>query len=172
VIPHRSAARAVPGRTQDADERAFSAAIYGSILAASLVGALDVTEATSQEMTLSLLATTLVFAAAHAWSEAVSERIVLRQGGSLARLVELMRREWPLVEAGFVPGAALALAWVGVWSTGFGAALAFVLAVVQLIGWGIMVGLRSYDRWLAALVVGAVNGFLGLILVALKIAVH
>ena len=47
-----------------------------------------------------------------------------------------------------------------------------MLAVLQLIGWGIVVGLRSYDRWLAAIVVGAVNGFLGLILVALKIAVH
>jgi hypothetical protein len=172
VIPHRSAARAVFGGNHDTDERSFSAAIYGSILAASLVGALDVTDATAQEMTLSLLSTTLVFAAAHAWSEAVGERIVLRQKSSVARLVELMRREWPLVEAGFVPGAALALAWAGVWSTNFGAALAFVFAVLQLIGWGIVVGLRSYDRWLAAIVVGAVNGFLGLILVALKIAVH
>ena len=172
MIPHRSAARAAFGRHREEDERRFSAAIYGSILAASLVAAMDATEAAPQEMTLSLLSTTLVFAIAHAWSEAVGERIVLRQGGSVARLVELIRREWPLVEAGFVPGAALALAWAGVWSADFGADLALVLAVLQLVGWGIVVGRRTYDRWLQALVVGAVNGFLGLVLVALKIAVH
>ena len=155
MIPHRTTARAVSGKAlSDADERKFSAAIYGSILATSLVAALDVTEATAQEMTLTLLTTTLVFAVAHAWSEAVAERIAFGHGFVLARLIELTRREWPLVEAGFVPGAALAL------------------AVLQLLGWGILVGWRSYDRWPAAIAVGAVNGFLGLILVALKIAVH
>ena len=160
------------GRRPHLDERSFSAAIYGSILAASLVGALGAADAPPREITLSLLATTIVFAVAHAWSEAVGERIVLRQHGSLARLLELIRREWPLVEAGFVPGAAVALAWAGVWSADFGTTLALILAVLQLVGWGVVVGLRTYDHWLQALVVGAVNGFLGLILVALKIAVH
>ena len=67
MIPHRTTARAVSGKAlSDADERKFSAAIYGSILATSLVAALDVTEATAQEMTLTLLSTTIVFAVAHA----------------------------------------------------------------------------------------------------------
>jgi hypothetical protein len=87
-------------------------------------------------------------------------------------LIELVRREWPLVEAGFVPGAALALAWAGLWSANVGAVVALALAVLQLFGWGLLVGWRNYDRWPAAVAVGAVNGFLGLILVALKIAVH
>ena len=172
MIPHRSTARAVSGKARDADERKFSAAIYGSILATSLVAALDVTEATAKEMTLTLLSTTIVFAVAHAWSEAVGERIAFGHGFLLSRLVELTRREWPLVEAGFVPGAALALAWAGVWSASVGAAIALTLAVLQLFGWGFLVGWRSYDRWPAALAVGAVNGFFGLILVALKVAVH
>ena len=80
MIPHRSAARAISGKARDADERKFSAAIYGSILATSLVAALDVTEATAQEMTLTLLSTTIVFAVAHAWSEAVGERIAFGHG--------------------------------------------------------------------------------------------
>jgi hypothetical protein len=173
VIPHRTAARAVSGEAlPGVDERKFSPAIYGSILATSLVAALDVTEATAQEMTLTLLSTTIVFAVAHAWSEAVSERIALGHGFLLARLIELTLREWPLVEAGFVPGAALALAWAGVWSAGVGAGIALTLAVLQLFGWGIVVGRRSYERWSAALAVGAVNGCFGLILVALKVAVH
>ncbi len=173
MIPHRSAVRAVSGEsTHDFDERTFSAAIYGSILTAALVGALDATEASAQEMTLSLLSTTIVFAIAHAWSEAVSERIAFGHGSLLTRLLELTRREWPLVEAGFVPGAALALAWAGLWSTTAGAAIALTLAVLQLFGWGILVGRRSYDRWPPALAVGAVNGLFGLVLVGLKIAVH
>ena len=173
MIPHRSAARAVSGEAlPDVDARSFSAAIYGSILATSLVAALDATEASAREMTLTLLSTTIVFAVAHAWAEAVSERIALGHGFLAARLFELIRREWPLVEAGFVPGAALALAWAGVWSAAVGAGIALTLAVLQLFGWGIVVGRRSYDRWPAALAVGAVNGLLGLILVGLKIAVH
>ncbi len=173
MIPHRTAARAVSGEAlDDADQRSFSAAIYGSILAASLVAAFDVTEATPRAMTLTLLSTTIVFAVAHAWSEVVSERIAFGHGASARRLVELIRREWPLVEAGFVPGAALALAWAGVWSASVGAAVALALAVLQLVGWGILVGRRSYDSWPAALFVGVVNGCFGLILVGLKIAVH
>jgi hypothetical protein len=173
VIPHRSVARAVAGEAlPEADHRSFSAAIYGSILAASLVAALDVTEATPREMTLTLLSTTVVFAVAHAWSEVVGERIAFGHGTSVRRLLELVRREWPLVEAGFVPGAALALAWAGLWSASVGASIALTLAVLQLVGWGIVVGRRSYDRWPAALFVGVVNGCFGLILVALKVAVH
>ena len=173
MIPHRTAARAVSGEAYtDSDQRSFSAAIYGSILAAALVAALDVNEVSPREMTMTLLSTTLVFAVAHAWSEVVGERIAFGHGASLRRLVELIRREWPLVEAGFVPGAALALAWAGLWSASVGASIALALAVLQLVGWGILVGLRSYDHWPAALLVGIVNGFFGLILVALKIAVH
>jgi hypothetical protein len=173
VIPHRTTARAVAGEEQtNADQRSFSAAIYGSILAASVVAALDVTEVSPREMTMTLLATTLVFAVAHAWSEVVGERIAFGHGASARRLLELIRREWPLVEAGFVPGAALALAWAGLWSASVGAGVALALAVMQLVGWGILVGRRSYDGWPAALFVGVVNGFFGLILVGLKIAVH
>ena len=172
MIPHRSTARAVSGKAREADERKFSAAIYGSILAASVVAALDVTEVSARKMTMTLLATTLVFAVAHAWSEVVGERIAFGHGASARRLLELIRREWPLVEAGFVPGAALALAWAGLWSASVGASVALALAVMQLVGWGILVGRRSYDGWPAALFVGVVNGFFGLILVGLKIAVH
>ena len=173
MIPHRSAARAVAGEAlPDTDHRSFSAAIYGSILATSLVAALDVTEATPREMTMTLLSTTIVFAVAHAWAEVVSERIAFGGGASARRLLELTRREWPLVEAGFVPGAALALAWAGVWSASVGASVALTLAVLQLFGWGIVVGRSSYDRWPAVLFVGVVNGCFGLILVALKVAVH
>ena len=173
MIPHRMAARGARGEAYtDADQRSFSAAIYGSILAAALVAALGVNEVSPREMTMTLLATTLVFAVAHAWSEVVGERIAFGHGASLRRLVELIRREWPLVEAGFVPGAALALAWAGLWSASVGACIALALADLQLVGWGILVGLRSYDHWPAALFVGVVNGFFGLILVALKIAVH
>ena len=75
MIPHRTAARVVAGEAlEDADQRSFSAAIYGSILAASLVAAFDVTEVSPREMTMALFATTLVFAVAHAWSEVVGER--------------------------------------------------------------------------------------------------
>ena len=54
-----------------------------------------------------------------------------------------MRREWPLVEAGFVPGCRPCARVGRRLVHEFGAALAFALAVLQLIGWGIVVGLAE-----------------------------
>ena len=55
----------------------FGAAVYGSFLAASVIGVAYESGTDTRTMTASLLGSMLVFWAAHVWSEVVGERIRL-----------------------------------------------------------------------------------------------
>ncbi len=118
----------------------FSAAVYGSILVAALVGAMFEEQASARTMTLSLAATVVVFWISHAWSEVVGERLARGRLFDTARIKAISLEEWPLVEAGMLPCALLALAWVGLYCRTTGVVLALVVSIVQLVAWGIFAG--------------------------------
>lgn len=150
----------------------FAAAIYGSILAAAVVASLDVGEVGAGAMIASLGATMLVFWLAHVWSEAIAERMRDPRPYTWRRLRATAAWHWPMVQAASGPLLALALAGLGVWSLDTGVTVALAVSIVQLVGWGITVGRRTFDSWPAALAAGAVDGMLGMVLVVLKILVH
>jgi hypothetical protein len=120
-----------PPPVLDRDVR-FGAAVYGSFLAASVIGVAYESGAGARTMTASLLGSMLVFWAAHVWSDAVGERIRFGAGFRPRHVLVIARREWPLVEAAAVPSILLALAWAGAWSRDTGARLA--LAAQRLYG--------------------------------------
>ena len=78
--------------------------------------------------------------------------------------------EWPVVEAGFVPDALLALAWAGVYSRDTGAELARGRATA----WrgGFAAGWRTQHRPVPAIVTGAVDCAFGLAIVGLEVVIH
>jgi hypothetical protein len=86
----------------DRDVR-FGAAVYGSFLAASVIGFAYESGAGARTMTASLLGSMLVYWAAHVWSDAVGERIRLGVGFGPRDVLVIARREWPLVEAAALP---------------------------------------------------------------------
>ena len=152
-------------------EADYAAAVYGSVLVTALVGAAFEAEFDARTMTLTLLTTTVVFWLAHVWSEVMGVRLA----GSVPRFSDVRRvaiSEWPVVEAGFVPGALLALAWAGVYSRDTGAELALTAAVLQLAAWGFAAGWRTRHRLGPALVTGVVDCAFGLALVGLEVAIH
>jgi hypothetical protein len=153
-------------------EYQYSAAVYGSILVAALVGAMFEAHVSARSMTLSLLGSVVIFWIAHAWSEVLGERVVAGRMFERARIKTITIEEWPLVEAGMLPAVLLALAWAGLYSRQFGAVLAMSVAIVQLVGWGVLVGHRTQTSWWRALAVGAVDGLLGIAIVLIEIAVH
>jgi hypothetical protein len=90
-------------------EFGYAAAVYGSVLVTALVGAAFEARFDARTMTLTLLTTTLVFWLAHVWSEVMGVRLA----GTVPHWSDVRRvavSEWPVVEAGFVPDALLALA--------------------------------------------------------------
>lgn len=159
-----------PGpRTSQA--RDYAAAIYGSIVATAIVGALREADVSAGEMTMTVLGTMIVFWLAHTWAAVSGERIDTRHALSGHRVRALASEEWPMVEAGFGPVLVLVLGWIGVIDEDGATTLALVIGVIQLFSWGFVLGRRIYNRWLGAVLAGLGNGALGLALVALEIAV-
>jgi hypothetical protein len=150
----------------------FGSAVYGSILVAALVGAMFEDASGPRSMTLSLLCSILAFWLAHVWSAVIGERVSDGPRFQASRVRSIAVDEWPLVEAGLLPGVLLALAWIGGYSRHTGVVLALVVAIVQLVGWGMFAGHRTETSWTRALLVGLFDGALGVAIVGLEIAVH
>jgi hypothetical protein len=150
----------------------YGAAVYGSVLAAALLGAMREQHVGPRELTLSLVASMLVFWLAHAWSELIGERVAAGRLFDETRIRQIARAEWPLVEAAIVPAIALALAWAGLWSRTVGVDLALAATILQLVGWGAVAARRTEPSWVGAVLMGAVEGALGLAIVALELAIH
>jgi glutathione S-transferase len=85
----------------------YGAAVYGSVLAAALLGAMREQHVGPRELTLSLVASMLVFWLAHAWSELIGERVAAGRLFDETRIRQIARAEWPLVEAAIVPAIAV-----------------------------------------------------------------
>lgn len=146
----------------------YGAAVYGSLLAASVISATSEAGADARTMTGSVFVSMLIFWLAHAWSEVVGEHIAAGPSFHPRVIPAIARREWPLVEAAALPTLLLALAWAGVWSRETGVMLALVIAILQIAGWGFVAGLRSGGTVLTAAVLAAGQGVLGLALLALE----
>ena len=155
----------------DRDVR-FGAAVYGSFLAASVIGVAYESGAGARTMTASLLGSMLVFWAAHVWSDAVGERIRLGKAFRPRDMLSIARREWPLVEAAALPSILLGLAWAGAWSRETGARLALAAALVQVVAWGFAAGRRAGGSRLTAAALAAGEGMLAVLLLAAERLVH
>jgi hypothetical protein len=150
----------------------YGAAVYGSFLVASVVGATFEAGADARTLTGSGFVSMLVFWLAHVWSEVVGEHVSAGTRFHARVIPVIARREWPLVEAAAVPTALLALAWAGVWSRQAGAALALGSAILQITGGGVVGGFRSGASPLNAVILGVGQGILGVLLLVLESLIH
>ena len=155
----------------DRDVR-FGAAVYGSFLAASVIGVAYESGTGARTMTASLLGSMLVFWAAHVWSEVVGGRIGLGEAFTPRDALLSARRDWPLVEAAVLPSILVALAWAGVWSRDTGARLALAAALLQVVAWGFAAGRRAGGSRLTAAVLAAGEGMLAVLLLAAERLIH
>jgi hypothetical protein len=160
----RSAETAVASRRID-----YSGAVYGSLLAASVITGSATPEDSPSPWSLValLLATGLVYWMAHAYADFVGDR---EHGVSLswAELRAAGVRDWPLVQAAYPPAAvALAGGLVGLADSTVAWAALFT-AVAGQVGWSVVATAHGgADRRLV--VASAIaNLFFGLMLVALK----
>ncbi|MYS80670.1 hypothetical protein [Embleya scabrispora] len=163
---HGSRERGAP-RTRRTD---YAGAVYGSLLAASVVataGALGTYP--RLQLVLLLVITGLVFWAAHVYALLVGERLV----GTSWTWTEVRRvagHEWSMVEAAALPAAAVAISPVLGLGLGTTPWLALGVAVVQQVVWACLGGAAAGAGRGQVAVEGAVNLVLGLIIVAAKAA--
>ncbi|MCW2976270.1 MAG: putative integral rane protein [Actinomycetia bacterium] len=117
---------------------------------------------------VSLLSTMAVFWLAHVWSQITGERIYRGRRFTSELALAIARSEWPLVEAAFGPTVMLLLGWAGLFTDHVALTVALAICVVQLLGWGFVVGRRAYSRWYYGALSAVANGLLGFALVVLE----
>jgi len=152
----------------------FSGAIYGSLLAASVVvsaGASGKFEIGPLRLAALLIVTGFVFWLAHAYAQLVGDRIQHAMFDS-AEIARVARHEWPLLQSAFLPAAAAVL--FGVLGAGNAAATwaALITAIAAQIGWATLASVRAGANGRLVAATALVNLALGLIIVVLKSALH
>ncbi|MET9882878.1 hypothetical protein ABZZ20_06865 [Streptomyces sp. NPDC006430] len=148
----------------------YAGAVYGSLLAASVVATAGVSDPYPRlNLVLLLLVTGLVFWATHVYARLAGERLV---GEPLRRheVRAVALHEWSIVEAAALPAAAVILGGLlGVDMVGT-AWLAMAVAVVQQVTWACVGAAKAGASRGLMVTEGAVNLVLGLVIVATKAA--
>jgi hypothetical protein len=144
----------------------FGAAVYGSFLAATVIGVGYESGAGARAITVSLFGSMLVFWTAHVWSEVVGERIHRGKAFGPRNVLFIARREWPLVEAGALPSVLLALSLAGAWSRETGVRIALGAAIVQVVAWGFAAGKRTGVGTPTAIALAVGEGLVAALLLA------
>ena len=157
-------------RTGDGAGADYAGAVYGSLLAASVVVGTSPRDepAPATALIVLLLATGLVFWLAHVYASLAGDR---RHGlwTDWTEIRSAGRREWPLAQAAVPPALAAGACWLVGLSDAAAAWTALCTALGGQVGWTVAAGRRAGDGTGPIVVSGAVNLLLGLLIVALKV---
>jgi hypothetical protein len=162
--PKPLSARLIPGGN-------LAGSLYGTVLVTSVLVAFSGSDRAGP-IIAGVLVTTIVFALAHAWAQALGRSGSERQPLDRHAFRHAVAHEWAIVEAAVPATAVLLLAAFGLYSAETGLWIAVLLNVGLLFVWGVGVRRLSGGTTLQALGAGLASATLGLVLVALKILVH
>jgi hypothetical protein len=147
----------------------YAGAVYGSLLAASVIAASGVHETHPRlSLIVLLMVTGIVFWVAHVYAHVAGER---EAGGDVTwrQVRQVGRHEWSIVEAAALPALAVLVSpWLG---TGENAWLALGVAVAQQVTWAALGARRAGASTRQIVAEALVNLVLGLVIVAAKAAV-
>ncbi|WP_328923721.1 hypothetical protein OG429_03195 [Streptomyces sp. NBC_00190] len=163
--------RRSPEKTEEPTARDYSGAVYGSLLAASVIATAGAAGPFPRlQLMVMLLTTGLVFWITHVYVRIVGDRLA-HEALSWEKIRSDARREWPIIGAALPPIAAVMVCSVlglGLEATGW---VALGVALAGQVVWA-TAGLVSFGaprRMIA--VTCAVNLLLGLVIVAAKVLV-
>ncbi|MGW0229436.1 hypothetical protein ACWDWO_14050 [Actinopolymorpha singaporensis] len=159
------------GRAAGVPDRVdYAGAVYGSLLAASVIAGTSPGRhpVPAPALAILLLATGLVFWFAHVYARLIGDRA---HGAvwSRAEIRSVGAAELPLVKASVPPAAMASVGWLLGLSDATTAWLALFVALAGQVGWGVVATRRMGARTELVLVTGLVNLLLGLIIIALKV---
>ncbi|MFF8280950.1 hypothetical protein ACF05T_33650 [Streptomyces lateritius] len=165
--------RTTAGRAARAERRAhadYTGGVYGSLLAASVViGAGTLGSFPRVEVVLLLLLTGGVFWIAHVHAQLFGERLT-RQTPDRHAVLRACRDEWPIVKAAVPPAVAVAISPLLGLDVQGALWLAVAVAVAGQVGWSVAAARRAGATRRLMAVTATVNVLIGLLIVALKIA--
>ncbi|MCC5475567.1 hypothetical protein ACFV2N_09885 [Streptomyces sp. NPDC059680] len=156
-------------RTERRAHADYTGAVYGSMLAASVViGAGGLGRFPRVQLVMLLLLTGLVFWVGHVHAQLFGARLAQR---SLDRptVLRVCREEWPIVEAAVPPALAVALSPLLGLDVAGAVWLAVVVAVAGQVGWSAAGARQAGASWRLVAGTAAVNLLLGLAIIMFKI---
>lgn len=158
-----------PGQSPRSTGTDYTGAVYGSLLAASVVTtASALGELPRLRLVVMLVVTGLVFWAAHVYARWIGKRRLGGNPWSWRAVRQVAAHEWSIVEATFLPAAAVAVGpLLGLSLTGTGW-FALAVAVVQQVFWAGLGAVRAAVPRHQVVAEGAVNLCLGLVLIVAK----
>jgi len=153
-------------------ETNYAGAIYGAILSMAVISA------SSKDPELGpiavagwAVATALVFFLAHVYSSIVAAGFA-RPARAVGLIRIEARKEWPMVQGALVPAAVMLLAPLGIIDENDASYFAVWTGVLMLVGAGLVIGRKERLGWRRSVIIGSINGAIGLLIVALKVFVH
>ncbi|MFI1380408.1 hypothetical protein [Embleya sp. NPDC020886] len=168
--PHRPSERSRYSGATRTSRTDYAGAVYGSLLAASVVAtAGTLGQYPRLELSILLIVTGLVFWAAHVYARLAGER-VRGSRPTPAELRRVARHERSIVEAAVIPAVTVAvspLLGLGLAATAW---LALGIAVIQQVVWASLGAIAAGAGRKQVAAEGAVNLLLGLTIVAAKAA--
>ncbi|MEU6299901.1 hypothetical protein ABZ866_32730 [Streptomyces erythrochromogenes] len=167
-----AAAAAAEAAAEPDDEEArgdYTGAVYGSLLAASVVvGAGTLGSFPRLQLIALLLGTGVVFWAAHVFARLFGARLLVgRLSWSVIRRVS--RQERPIIEAAVPPALAAAISPLFDLGPQGIAWLALLVALAGQVGWATVAARRAGASRRLMVFAGVINLFLGLLIVLLKV---
>jgi hypothetical protein len=160
-----------PVKAWPAERRAelATAAVYGTVLVLAAVAVIDADNVASGlgwELVVGVGAATWI---AHLYAEVVGEH--LRRGSTLKRreITRSMLDGLPIILAALAPGVVLLLGRLEILDAQVAVWVAFAVGFVQLLGLGAAIGAVLADSGATPWQFAAVNGLIGLAVVALKL---
>ncbi len=147
--------------------RGLSAAIYGQVVATSIVAALEVHEQSPPGRTfVAVVATMIVFWLAHAYAEALTSAQDWHQ------TTRILKQEGAMVMVALPTLAVLALGVFDVFSRENTALVSVYVGVVMLFGLGGLAAHRNGRSMANVLLTGVVGAAFGLVVIVLKVLSH
>ena len=162
-------AAAAPGAPEQRRSADYTGAVYGSLLAASVVAGTSprIEAPPPAALAALLLATGIVFWLAHAFARLVGDRT---RGAAItwSEVRTVARHEWPIVQAAVPPAAAVGFLAVLGASDRAAAWAALLVAVAGQVGWAVYAAVNAGATRRLVIVAGVGNLMLGLLIVLLK----
>lgn len=159
-------------RRSEHEAHAIAGAIYGTILASTVVASLGYDPEKLEKSIAIVLFTSLVFWTAHVYSLMVAGRMVARRPLTRSEVGLIARNEWPMLQSSLPVVLPLLLGAFGIISRENAADIAMLVGIGALFVYGLVLGLREGRGSLSVFWNALVIGSFGVLILLLKVFVH
>ncbi|HMT04978.1 MAG TPA: hypothetical protein PKD76_05485 [Solirubrobacterales bacterium] len=150
----------------------LSGAIYGTIVSMTVVATASKDVGLSPvEIAAWAASTGFVFWLVHVYADVVGAGYTTLRDARKHGL-HALRDEWPIVKGAMIPALAMLAAPLGLVDKESASFFAVCAGILALFATGLLIGAREGQNWGRRIMIGSVNAFFGLVILALKIFVH